>query len=80
MPTWNLRLVACAGFVALLSRLPALDSAADVVAAVAVAGALALGVHLGPLALRALRGRLRLTLPHPAALRPRLHPAHGADA
>lgn len=81
MPTWTLRLVACAGFVALLSRLPALD-AADAALAAAAASALALAVHFGPGVLRALghagRAQRHLPLP-PSAFPTRFHPAARAD-
>jgi hypothetical protein len=81
MPTWTLRLVACAGFVALLSRLPAIDSAADAFLLGSVAGAFTLGAHFGPIVVRALRERLRLPLTHSHPVLPsRFHPAHGADA
>jgi hypothetical protein len=79
MPTWTLRLVACAGFVALLSRLPALYSVTDTFLVGAVTGALALAAHFGPTALRALRGRLPLALHHPV-LTLRSRSVHGADA
>jgi hypothetical protein len=79
MPIWTLRLIAAAGFVALLSRLPALDSVADALVLAAAACAVALAAHGLPRLLRGLRQRLASVLPHPG-FSPRYRSAHGADA
>lgn len=68
MPIWTLRLIACAGFVALLSRLPALDTTADALALGAGVGALALVAHIGPPTMRALRERFTRRRVSPSAL------------
>ncbi len=83
MPVWTLRLVACAGVVALLGRLPATDSVNDAFAIGLVGLACILAALYGGRALRAGLPRLRAFLPHrPGALALRLgslRPPHGAD-
>ena len=77
MPTWTLRLVAFAGLVALLGRLPAVDSVAEAFVMGSVAAAAALALTYGPALLRHLHGRL-VTAPRPLPLRLVHH--HGPDA
>lgn len=84
MPTWTLRLITCAGVVALLGRLPAIDSVSEAFVIGLVGWALILAAHYGSLLLRTGLTRLRATFTpqpgdHPLHLGS-FHPTHGADA
>lgn len=84
MPVWTLRLVTCAGVVALLGRLPATDSVNDAFAIGLVGFACIAAALYGGRALRTGLPRLRaLFIPRPGATALRLgslRPPHGADA
>jgi hypothetical protein len=82
MPAWTLRLVAFAGLVALLGRLPALTSVPDAFLVGAGASAFALVAAYAPAALRTVRALRRgaLTLTHRPDGPLTLRTVHGADA
>ncbi|NNF59611.1 MAG: hypothetical protein HKN04_15350 [Rhodothermaceae bacterium] len=67
---WTLRLLACAGLVALLSRLPAFASVAEVFVVTATGTALVWSVLHGPRILALIEDELAFLT----------HPAPGADA
>ena len=83
MTTWTLRLVAFAGLLALLGRLPALDSVADAFFVGVVVSGLGLTAVYGPVAVRAVRAarRVPFALAHRLpSLTPRFRSTHGVDA
>jgi hypothetical protein len=81
MPGWTPRLVACAGLVALLGRVPAVGSVADAFLFGLVAACVGLAVAYGPAAARAARRLWAPSFPRPLApIALRVHPAPGDDA